>query len=100
MEKGEAVWETYETTAPRTLTGDVSDMYRGTRTERAPTPRPAVHLPMAIPTHFPGPTATCATTPIEKIAHQAGIHHFRPYLFANGPAIKHPINVPIESCCC
>lgn len=73
-------------------------MYRGTKTERAPTPRPAAHLPMTIPTQFPVPTATCAITPTEKIPHHAGMHHFRPYLFANGPAIKHPIKVPIDNC--
>lgn len=88
---------TYDTTAPRTGTGEVSDMYIGTRTDSPPTPRPAVHLPIVMPTQFPGPTAICAMTPTEKIIHQPGIHVFRPHLFARGPAMRHPINVPIDS---
>lgn len=89
--------KTYETTAPLTGTGAVSDIYIGTMTESPPTPRPAVHLPMTIPTQSPDPTAICATTPMMKTEQNIGTQGFRPKRFAIGAAIKHPMRVPIDS---
>lgn len=84
-------------TAPLTGTGEVSAMYIGTRTDNPPTPKPAHHLPIAIPTQSPVPTAICATTPTQNTIHQGGIHVLRPNLLARGPAIKHPIKVPMDN---